>query len=723
MIETKRLKDKLAGKIRFPEDISSKRTLIAAVVRSTVDHGEIREIRLPEIPDDICVVTASDIPGTNKISVPGGSMPLLARKEVTYRGEAILLAAGPDRESLDRFLENVEIEYDPLPEWKYRGEEVDLLGPARVIVKGNPVEALDQSSVKVESDFSTPLQSHMATPLLSVHVKTESQRFTISSATQWPTNVIQNCAAVTGVNRGNFSVKLYPLGKPLDSKIWMPSLLAAQAALLAQKSRKPVSLTYSAVETLLCSPMRIPARFRCEAGLDESGRLQSLIVDFQIDTGSHCMLTSEILDRICIGTAGVYQCRNIKVTGQAVRSNKPPLGAFSGMGLAQAFFAVESMVDILISRFIDQQKKEIDKLIEDALASGDENKLKSARTRTTTDPALWRSRNFLIKGNTYLSGGKLLKPPPLDQVIDQLKKSSDFTRKYAAFSNALSKREKNDDCSFARKGIGLATSYMGCNFLRRERGLFSATVIGKLDKEGKLSLVTTSVPDNYALLKLWRQSAAEILGIEEKMVEINSDEENLISLAGPATLSRNITVTTRLVNQACEQIKKRRFRDPLPLVVKKTYQNSSSRKWDTENFAGHPFQELSWGGSAVEVEIDEKTFTPRVRKVWFSFDCGTILNENSALAEVESELMQALGWCLTEDPERKSDWRLPGTSILPEIHVDFINSSSRTANALGGLVLNSFPAAYRNAVSLAAGSQFTSIPIRPEDIFTALEDR
>lgn len=723
MIETKRLKEKLAGKIRFPEDISTKRTLIGAVVRSPIDHGEIRDIKIPEIPEDICLITASDIPGANKISVPGGSMPLLARKEVTYRGEAVLLAAGPDRETLDLFLEKIEIDYDPLPEWKYSEENEETAGPARRIIKGDPVEALEQSAFKVESAFSTPLQRHLATPLLSVHVKTEGQKFTISSSTQWPTNVIQNCSAVTGVSRANFSIKLNPLGTPLDSKIWMPSLVAAQAALLAQKSRKPVSLSYSAEETLLCSPMRIPVRFHCEAGLDESGKLQALLMDFQIDTGSHAMLTSEILDRICIGTAGVYQCRNIKVTGLAYRSNKPPLGAFSGMGLSQAFFAVESLTDMLIARFIEQQKKDIERLIAEAVAAGDDNKLKSARTRTTTDPAIWRSRNFLIKGNTYLSGGKLMKSPPLDTVLEKLVSSSDFTRKHAAFSNALSKREKNGGSSFARKGIGLATAYMGSNFLRRERGLFSATVIGRLDKEGRLNLTTSSVPDNYALLKLWRQSAADILGIEESMVDISSDEENQIPLAGPATLSRNITVTTRLVSQACEQIKKRRFRDPLPLVVKKTYQNSSSRKWDTEKFAGHPFQELSWGGCVVEIEIDEMTFSPVVRKVWYSIDCGIILNRDSALAEVESETMQALGWCFNEDPERIRYWKLPGIDSLPEIHIDFTESSSRTANALGGIVLNTFPAAFRNALSQAAQSQFTSLPVRPEDIFTALEDR
>lgn len=723
MIETKRLKDKMAGRIRFPEDISSKRTLIGAVLRSPLKHGEITNIEIPKVPDQIVIICASDIPGNNRISVPGGNMPLLARKEVTYRGEAVLLAAGPDKEELENFLQTIKIDYSPLPEWKYK-EDDDLDGmPSRIIVKGNPVEAMENVELKTESDFSTPFQAHRATPHLSVHVKTEGQKFTINSSTQWPTNVIQNCAAVTGLNRSNFSVKLNSLGRSLDSKIWMPSLIAAQAVLLAQKSKRPVSLAYSEEETMLCAPGRIPARFHYEAGLDRSGKLNSLIVDFRIDTGSHVMLTAEILDRIVMGTAGVYQCRNIKVSGKTYKTNKPPLGAFSGMGLAQAFFALESMIDIQISRFIQWQKTEIESLKRNAVETEDEGKLKSALTRTTIDPALWRSKNFLIKGNTYLSGGKLKKDPPLNKLLTRLVKASDFTRKYAAFANAQSKLIKKGSCPFARKGMGIATSYMGSNFLRRERGLFSSSVIGILDKEGKLTLVTTSVPDNYALLKLWKMIASHILSIEEKDIEIKSDEENLITTAGPSTLSRNVTVTTRLVTQACEQIKKRRFRDPLPLIVKKTYKNSSSRRWDTEKFVGAPFQELSWGGAAVEVEIDEMTYSPIVRKVWFSIDCGQILDRDSALAQVESELMIALGWCMTEEPEKLRNRQLPGVENLPEIHIDFLESSSRSANALGGLVLNCFPAAFRNALSLAAGTQFTTLPVRPEDIYTALENR
>lgn len=721
MIENKRFKDKLAGKVRFPEDISSKRTLNGAVFRSPVPYGRIREIILPEIPEQITVIKASDIPGSNRISVPGGTMPLLADQFVIFPGEPVVLAAGPDPEELAAFMKEIKVEIEELQRWEIPEKPEDFI-LSRMIVKGDPEEAMLQGSMVFDSDFSTPMQAHMATPYSSAYIRPEGQKFIISSSTQWPTNVIQNCAAVTGVPRDRFTLKLNPAGKTLDSKLWMPSVVAAQATLLAQKSKRPVRLVYSAAEDYLCSPRRIPVSWKYRAAVDDSGKLTALIISFLMDTGSSSMLTSEILDRICIGSAGIYQCRNIRVTGRAYRSNNPPLGAFSGLGLAQSFFAVESMADRIAEDFITRQKEEIRRLTADAVESGDETKLKSARSRTTIDPALWRIRNVLIKGNTYLSGGKLKKNTSIPQLMETLLKESDYTRKYAAFANALSNRNKAGALSIRRKGIGIAAAYMGSNFLRRDRGLFASTVICRLDKEGKLTVTTPYVPDNYVLLKVWKQSASRILGIAEDNVEIVGDEENRIPLAGPATLSRNVTVNTKLLEQCCEQIKKKRFRDPLPLEVKRTFNNSPSRKWDTETFTGHPFQDLSWGTCAVEVEIDEVTFSALIRKVWLSLDCGLILNGNSAVAEVESEVMQAIGWCSVENcRENSGDYTVPGIDLLPEINITFDQSSSRVPNALGGLVLNSLPAAFRNAVSQAVGKQLTSLPVRPEDIYVALE--
>lgn len=732
MIEHKRFKDKLAGKVRFSEDLSSKRTIIARVLRSTISHGIIKQIHIPEIPENIILMRAADIPGSNRISVPGGSVPLLAEKEVMHKGEAIMLAAGADEEVLINFLGSIKIDYEILDELTVPDDTAGFLA-SRLIVKGDPEEAEKQAWQIFQSSFSTPSQEHLATPLLSAYVKTDGQKIVINSSTQWPTNVIQNVAAVTGVNRNNITVKTNPSGKSLDSKIWMPSVVAAQAALLSYKSKKPVKLVYSSHEDFLCSPKRIPATFKFKAAVDESGRLISMIISFLLDTGCRKMLTDEILDRICLGVAGVYQCRNIKVTGRVYASNKAPMGAFSGFGLSQAFFAAEVMATIISRKLIKIQKEEIKSLIDDAVKSGDEGKLKSARSRTTADPALWRERNFLIKGNTFLSGGKLKKNPSISGLLSMLLGQSDYTRKYAAFSNALQNIERRGSILFKRRGIGISTSYMGSNFLRRERSLFSATVICRLDKEGKLTIITSSIPDNFVLLKLWKQYAGEILSIKEDHIEIIPDEENNIPLAGPATLSRNITVTTRLLLQGCEQIKKKRFRDPLPLEVKKTFKNSASRKWDTETFTGLPFQELSWGACAVEVEIDDNTFIPRIRKVWLSVDCGHILNRNSARAEIESEIMQAIGWCSTENLPFKGNsitgaditsYIIPGIRNMPEISIDFLETGINTpAKGLGGLVLNTLPAAYCSAVSQAVGFDFTSLPIQPHQIYTALEEK
>ena len=731
MIEHKRFKEKLAGKVRFPEDISSKRTITAKVVRSTISHGNIKSIEIPEIPDSITVIGAKDIPGANRISVTDGFVPLLAENKVMYKGEAILLTAGPDEEELINFINSIKIEYEELEKLTIPEDQEHFVS-SRMIVKGDPEEVMKQGWQIFHSKMETHSQEHLSTPILSAYAKTEGQKIVVNSSTQWPSNVWQNISIVTGLSKNNITIKANSIGKSLDSKIWMPSVVSAQAALLSIKSKKPVRLVYTAQEDFLCSPKRVPLTFKYKAAIDESGKLTSLIISFLMDTGSSKMMTDEILDRICMGSAGIYQCRNIKVTGKAYLSNKAPMGAFSGFGLAQAFFASERMATIICERLKKIQKKEIENLLEEAVQLSDENKLKSARSRTTTDPTIWRERNFLIKGNTFLSGGKLKKSPPINAILSQLITESDFSRKYAAYSNAYQNRNRMQSRPTGRRGIGLATSYMGNNFLRRERGLNSATVICKLDKEGKLTIITSSVPDNFVLLKLWKQFATEILSIDVENIEILNDEANAIPISGPSTLSRNVTVKTRLLIQCCEQIKKKRFRDPLPLEVKKSFKHSASRKWDIETFTGLPFQELSWGACTVEVEINKNTYIPFIRNISLAIDCGMLLNRDNAHAEVESEIMQAIGWCSLENLPydgrslRNSDianYSLPGIKNLPDHSVKFMEYNSKIAKGLGGIVLNTLPAAYCSAVSQATGHDFTSLPIQPHQIFSALEEK
>jgi CO/xanthine dehydrogenase Mo-binding subunit len=731
MIENKRFKDKLAGKVRFPEDMNSKRTLIAKVLRSTESHALIKEIQIPEIPEQIVVIKAGDIRGKNKISVPYGEMPLLADKKVMFKGEAILLAAGPDEDELINFLSTITIEYEPLALLQFPEAPEDFIS-RREITKGAPGEFQEKAWKVFHSHFSTASQEHLATPVLSAYAKIEGQKITMNCSTQWPSNVVQNISSVTGLPKKNITIKLNPPGKSLDSKIWMPSLIAAQAALLSLESKKPVRLVYTVQEEFLCSPKRIPVEFQYHAAIDKSGKLIALNISFFLNTGSRKMMTDEILDRMCMGVAGVYQCKNIKVTGSVYRSNRPPMGAFSGFGLAQAFFASERMATIISERLIALQKEHIHSRIAEAVEQGDEVRLKTERTRTTTDPAIWREKNFLIKGNTYLSSGQLKKDPPLVPILQQLLKKSDFTRKYAAYANVVQNRDKMKSRPTGRRGIGIANSYMGRNFLRRDRGLFSSTVICRLDKEGKLTIITSSISDNFVLLKIWQQHAKRILAIDEENIEIIDDENNQIPLSGPATLSRNVTITTRLLIQGLENIKKRRFRDPLPLEVKKSFKNTAARKWDTNSFTGLPFLELSWAAGAVEVEINENTFVPELRKIWMVIDCGQILSREAAIAEVESEIMQAIGWCSVEDlPFDENDktemdisaYTIAGIRLKPEISIDFIESNNKSAKGLGGLVLNCIPAAYCSAVSQATGFEFTSIPIQPHHVFSAMEEK
>jgi CO/xanthine dehydrogenase Mo-binding subunit len=250
-----------------------------------------------------------------------------------------------------------------------------------------------------------------------------------------------------------------------------------------------------------------------------------------------------------------------------------------------------------------------------------------------------------------------------------------------------------------------------------------------------------SSDDEYK--QIWAAIAAEILSLEADMVKIVSngradgiaDSRAKID-SGPASASRNITVLTALVERCCAAIRKQRFRDPLPITVRKTYHpargselnlNSGGKIPDINSFS-HP----GWGAAVVEIEIDTIELFPKVRGVWLGIDGGKILSEERARRSVKTSAVQALGWAGREQLayedgvipiEAYETYNIPSPAEIPPIHIDFIWNDTDVSKGIGELPFNCVPAAYLQAVSQAMDHHFQNIPLRPRELWEAAKLR
>jgi len=81
-------------------------------------------------------------------------------------------------------------------------------------------------------------------------------------------------------------------------------------------------------------------------------------------------------------------------------------------------------------------------------------------------------------------------------------------------------------------------------------------------------------------------------------------------------------VITKLIERSCVELRKLRFREPLPITVRRAYRAPKAEVWNGTVLDGSPFSKLSWGASVVEVEIDPIDFNPLIRGVWLAGGWG-----------------------------------------------------------------------------------------------------
>ena len=107
--------EKMSGRAVYVCDKELEDMYYGKVVRSTVAHGRVLEIRLPKLPADYCAVDASDIPGMLGLKVIGSEQPIFANEEVKYLGESVVMLAGPDKKIVEELAKQVEVIYEELP--------------------------------------------------------------------------------------------------------------------------------------------------------------------------------------------------------------------------------------------------------------------------------------------------------------------------------------------------------------------------------------------------------------------------------------------------------------------------------------------------------------------------------------------------------------------------------------------------------------------------------
>ncbi|MCL2801445.1 MAG: molybdopterin-dependent oxidoreductase [Treponema sp.] len=672
----------------FLEDIYPQNLLYAVTIRSNTAKGLLKSITASSIPEGYTLITAKDIPGTNKLEDTG--MPILAETQLSYIGEPIALLVGADKTLLKELASKCVITAEEeKPVFVCNDGNIEV---KREIVFGDTTAAFEKSERIVKHSYTTGIQDHWyAEPAGAVcwfSEQSKTAKLTVRTATQWPHHVKRAIVNSLKIETSAVSIEPTALNLHMDGKLWYPSLIAVHAALGALKTKKPVRLILTREEDFLYTPKRCSTSINITSSVDEKGGINAAEVDISVNLGAFGVNKNEILDQICYGALNFYQFKNIKLSARANCTNIPPQGPFSGFGLANGLFAMERHLSI---------------------ASND----------VKQDPARLRLSN--LKG----SGSE-------KELIETAAKLSDYYRKWASLELLQQSRIEGMPLKGDKpRGIGIA---LGCQssdlmYYHADKGTYTVEVT--LTKDSILE-IKANIATSEDYNKIWEKVALETMSIKPEMVHIVPTQA---LDCGPSCSSRNITAITKLVKKCCLAIRKQRFHDPLPITVRRSVKPQNGSLMDGQ-FAPQPGTAMNISGflkpgiaaAVVEVSIDLVECIPVIRGIWLAVDGGKIISKNRAKRSLMRGITQALGWAFTENIEyingaiprtQYENFTIYSSAENPPVHIEFINSTDEP-KGIGDLPCACIPAAFLQAVSQAAGHSFKSIPLKRNDIWELL---
>jgi CO/xanthine dehydrogenase Mo-binding subunit len=720
---------KVTGETRYIDDLTFPDMLYGATVRSPSARGNIKNISFGgDIPwEEFVIVTAKDIPGNNYVALILNDQPFLADSTVNHPEEPVLLIAHPDKYLVQEARRHVQIEIEELPAVFSLEDSLNrkaiIWGEDNVfkkflVSKGDVSEAWDHADFIVEDEYYTGAQEQLYIENNGVIATANpTEGVTVWGSMQCPYYVHKSLVKLFNLPEDKIRIIQTETGGGFGGKEEYPSVIAGHAALLAWKSGKPVKLIYDRAEDMVATTKRHPSRTRHRTAVSKDGKLLAMDIDFVIDGGAYCTLSPVVLSRGTIHAAGPYSCPNVRIQSRAVATNVPPHGAFRGFGAPQSIFALE---------------RHLEKV---AAAVG-------------ISPEEFRRRNFLRQGETTATSQVIRENVEMAKLLDRAFELSDYQSKRQRFA------QENSHSSIKR-GIGFASFMHGAGFTGSGEVYLESVVGAEATAEGRVRLKAASTEIGQGTNTIFSQIAAEALGIDYDLIDIEQPDTANVPNSGPTVASRTAMVVGKLVESAVLGLKQTLISSGLlsegynqqqfqnacsqyistvgPLKGFSKYSPPPGILWDDEKYQGDAYGAYAWAVYVAEVSVDTLTYVARVEDFVAVQEVGRVINPILAAGQIEGGVAQAIGFTLYENVvwqngrmvnNQMTNYIIPTPADIPPIRVYFEENpyayGPGGAKGIGELPMDGAAPAILNAIENATGISFNHVPLMPEDLVERL---
>lgn len=735
------------GQAIYTDDIKLPNMLFGKVLRSPYPHAKILNIdisRASALTGVKAIITGADIPRVKTGTIPTrADMYIVAIEKARHMGEAVAAVAANDEDTALEALELIKVEYEPLPALFDPEEAIKPSAPKIHEEAENNISArFSKSYGDVEKGFresdyiredtfrTAPINHAPLEPHGAVALWHGAGSLTIWMDTQAPFLIQKGLSRAVGLPEDRIRVVKTETGGGFGGKIEVMAHHFA-SAYLSKLTGRPVKIILNREEVFLSTRQRHPVILTVRTGVKRNGTLISQELKALADGGAYMSTGPMMLTIICYQAMLPYILPNYKYEGLRVYTNKPVGGAMQGHGVPQMRFAIDSQMDIIARELgIDP----IDMRLKNAIYPGYQHPAHSINScgfkeaiEEVSKALRWKERigklapghGLGIACSSFVSGVKVF-PHSGGSITIQI--NSD------AGVNVLS----------GAADIGQGTDTVTCQMVAEEMGVkmedirltAADTAVTPLD-QGSFSSGVTFRVGNAAILAA-REVKRQLREIVAPHLETSPEElefrKGRVFIRGHEDKGIDFAQAVRIYRYANK---------PMPLVGRGNYVLDTDDVVTMTRQGGRQSPAYSFMCQGTEIKVDKETGEVKVLKIITGHDCGRIINPINVEGQLDGAVSKGIGMAFYEDLPHKDGKCLSTTFLdyLMPTSMDHPSEASlksvETNEPLGpfgakesgeGNLVGVSPA-IANALYDAVGVRITDLPITPDKIKKALEEK
>jgi len=732
---------KVTGRAKFTDDLKFANLLHAAPVYSDFVHARIISIdasAAKSLPGVIKVLTAKDVPGTNRYGQIIQDFRIFADDKIRYHGDVVAIVVAETREIAIRAVQLVKVNAEPLT--AVLDPEAAMLPGAplvhenhgtnivntHVVRRGDVEAGFRQADFVIEEKFQTQTVEHayMETEAAVCVPRSTDGVIEVYGSMQHPFSTRRFVAACLGVALSEVEVIGTPMGGGFGGKDDTAAIVCARTALAAKLLNRPVKMVYRRDWSMRESYKRHPYRVHYKMGVTKAGRITAVQCKIIADGGAYCSVTPWVTWRSTVQCCGPYVVENVHCDTFGVYTNNVVAGAMRGFGSPQMNFVIEQMVEIAAQR---------------AGISGVE----------------FRRRNMVRQGSVTITGQKLDgHKVAMEQALDTVLREMDYENKLAKCAHG----NGNDELY----GIGLAMSYRGVS-LGAEGVDFCAAIINA-QADGSIFVEVGVHENGQGAESAMSLLLAEELGVDLNRIRYRRSSTSNIPDSGTTVASRGTIMGGGAVTLAARELKKKiagAFCEKLGCAAEEVrFKNNficgkTDREqiafgdgmrqmwqrqqfpfalgtfkaprvtWDEHTGQGDAYFTWVYGCQAVELTVNKKSGKVKLLNAVAAHDVGRAVNPEMVRGQIYGGMAMSAGYGLHEEvkaPDGKmttlnlNTYRIPRSMDLPEMKAIIIENpdpvSPTGAKSIGEPANEILAPAIANAIFNATGQRHFALPIR-----------